>query len=313
MSAEAVDNPVYYEQLEDMEDDFEQVDLEILRIQDKMTRDLYAKRQKIISQIPNFWPLVFEHAPPEIDEYIQPTDAAVIVSALKNISVERFELPNGHPRSISIKFEFSENEYFENTTLEKKFWWRHAKDGWEGLVSEPVEINWKADKDLTNGLLGLAKKIYEDDKAGKGDENTEAKKELIKKLDDTSLETVSFFNFFGFRGRYISEEESREAAKVAEEKRKARKEGKEVDEEKMEEDDEDEDDGEYEFEIFPNGDDVALALAEDLYPEAIRYFQDGQELAALSEMDFEDDEDEEMGDDEMGDDDDENPSKKRKA
>lgn len=294
MSAENVDNPpVHYEQLDDIEDDFEQVDLEILRIQDKMTRDLYAKRDKIISEIPNFWSHVFEQAPPEIDEFIQPIDASIIVSALKNLSVERFELPNGHPRSILIRFDFSDNEYFEKTTLEKKFWWRHAKDGWEGFVSEPVEIKWKPGKDLTNGLLDLAKKIYEDDKSGKTEEKTPAKEELLKKLEDTSLDTVSFFNFFGFRGRFITAEESAAASRVADEKRKARKEGKEV-EEKMEEDEE-EDDGEYEFEIFPNGDDVAVAIAEDLYPEAIRYFRDSEELAALSDADFEDD-DEEMGD-----------------
>ncbi|QUC18885.1 uncharacterized protein UV8b_03126 [Ustilaginoidea virens] len=295
MSAEDVDNTVHYEQLDDLEDDFDQVDLEILRIQDKMTRDLFAKREKTICQIPNFWPLVFERAPPEIDEYIQPTDAAVIAS-LKSLSVERFELPNGHPRSVSIKFEFAENDYFENTTLEKKFWWRHAKDGWEGMVSEPVDINWKPNKDLTNGLLSLANKIHQEDKAGKREEQTPAKKELIKKLETTSLDAVSFFNFFGFRGRFITEEESREAARAEEEKRKARKEGKEVDEAKLDADeDEDEDDGEYEFEIFPNADDVALTIAEDLWPEAIRYFREGEELAALSEMDFEDeDEDEEM-------------------
>ncbi|GAO18584.1 hypothetical protein UVI_02021720 [Ustilaginoidea virens] len=299
MSAEDVDNTVHYEQLDDLEDDFDQVDLEILRIQDKMTRDLFAKREKTICQIPNFWPLVFERAPPEIDEYIQPTDAAVIAS-LKSLSVERFELPDGHPRSVSIKFEFAENDYFENTTLEKKFWWRHAKDGWEGMVSEPVDINWKPNKDLTNGLLSLANKIHQEDKAGKREEQTPAKKELIKKLETTSLDAVSFFNFFGFRGRFITEEESREAARAEEEKRKARKEGKEVDEAKLDADeDEDEDDGEYEFEIFPNADDVALTIAEDLWPEAIRYFREGEELAALSEMDFEDDDEDEDEDEEM--------------
>lgn len=254
-----------------------------------MTRDLYVKRAEIIAKIPNFWPLVFEQAPPEIDEYIQPVDATVIVTALKNLSVERFELPNGHPRSLSLKFEFSENDYFENKTLEKKFWWRFAKDGWEGYVSEPVEIKWKPGKDLTNGLLDLAKKIHEDDQAGKVGQTTPAKEELNKKLEATSLETVSFFNFFGFRGRYITAEESVAAAKVAEEKRQARKEGKQV-EDTMDEDEDD--DGDYEFEIFPNADDVALAIAEDLYPEAIRYFQEGEQLALLSDGDFEDEEDE---------------------
>ncbi|KAG6018875.1 hypothetical protein E4U41_003522 [Claviceps citrina] len=289
----------HYDELDDIADEFEQVELEIMRIEDKMTRDLYAKREKIIAKIPNFWPLVFEQAPPEIDEYIQPTDASVIVTALKNLSVERFELPDGQPRSLVLKFEFAENEHFENTTLEKKFWWRMAKDGWEGYVSEPVDIKWKPGKDLTNGLLDLAIKIYEDDKAGKSGEKTPAKTELLAKLEDTSLETVSFFNFFGFRGRYVTAEESAAAEKDAEEKRKARKEGKEVKESMDDDEDDDEDDGDYEFEIFPNADDVAIAIAEDLYPEAIRYFQEGEQLAAMSDMDFEDEEDEEDEDEEM--------------
>ncbi|KAG5986748.1 hypothetical protein E4U52_008306 [Claviceps spartinae] len=292
MSAEHTHNGqchAYHEKFETIADEFELVDLEILRIRNKMTQDLYAKREKVISEIPNFWPRVFEHAPPEIDEYIQPTDAKVIVDALKNLTVERFELPNGHPRSFSLKFEFSENEYFENSVLEKKFWWRCAKDGWEGYVSEPVEIKWKPGKDLTEGLLDLAKKVYEEEKVGKSDLKSPAKEALANKLDDTNIETISFFNMFGYRGRYISAEESAAAFMEVEEKRKAHKEGKAVDEETMDDDDDDED----EFEIFPNADDLALAIADDLYPDAIHYFQEAEQLALDSDMDF-DDEDEEM-------------------
>ncbi|KAG6096508.1 hypothetical protein E4U30_001469 [Claviceps sp. LM220 group G6] len=274
----------FHEKLDTIADEFELVDLEIMRINDKMTRDLYVKREKIISEIPNFWPRVFEHAPPEIDEYIQPTDAEVIVAALKNLTVERFELPNGHPRSFSLKFEFSENEYFENSVLEKKFWWRCAKDGQESYVSEPVEIKWKPGKDLTGGLLDLAKKVYEEEKVGKSDLKSPAKEALANKLDDTNIETISFFNMFGYRGRYISAEESAAAFKELEEKRKAHKEGKAVDEETEDDDDDDED----EFEIFPNADDLALAIADDLYPDAIHYFQEADQLAMDSDMDFDD-------------------------
>ncbi|KAG6081405.1 hypothetical protein E4U16_007504 [Claviceps sp. LM84 group G4] len=279
----------YHEKLDIIDDEFEQVELEILRIRDKMTRDLYGKREKVISEIPNFWPSVFEQAPPEIDEYINPTDANVIVAALKNLTVERFELPNGHPRSLSLKFEFSENEYFENSVLEKKFWWRCAKDGRESYVSEPVEIKWKPGKDLTNGLLDLAMKIHEEDKAGKSDEKSPAKEALLKKLEDTSIETVSFFNMFGYRGRYITAEESAAAFKELEDERKAHKEGKQVDEEMEDDDDDDED----MYEIFPNADELAVAIADELYADAITYFQEGEQLKMMSDIDF-DDEDEEM-------------------
>ncbi|KAG6310372.1 hypothetical protein E4U44_005591 [Claviceps purpurea] len=284
MSAEHEHNGqchAFHEKLDNIADEFEQVDLEIIRINDKMTRDLYAKREKVISEIPNFWPRVFEQAPPEIFEYIQPTDA-VIITALKNLTVERFELPNGHPRSFSLKFEFSENGYFENSVLEKKFWWRCAKNGQESYVSEPVEIKWKPGKDLTHGLLDLAKKIYEEEKAGKSDEKSPAKEALVNKLDDTSIDTISFFNMFGYRGRYITAENSATAFKELEEKRKAHKEGKPPVEE-MEDDDDDDDEDEYE--IYPNADELAVAIAEDLYTGAIGYFQECEQLAMMSDSD----------------------------
>jgi hypothetical protein len=308
MSAQQLDDlPVSYEQLEDLEDDFEEAEMELLRQSAKLTKDLYAKREQVVSQIPSFWPLVFEQAPMDIDEYIQPSDSAVLVTSLVGLSVERFELPGGDPRSIAIRFEFSENEYFEDKVLEKKFWWRNAKDGWSGLVSEPVDIRWKKGKDLTGGMLPLVVKIWEDDKAGKAAvDDTPAKKELQGLMEELGINGVSFFAWFGFRGRAISAEESEEARKANEEKRKARKEGKEVD--VMEEDKEDDDeDDEYEFEIFPTGDDLAVAIADDLWPHAIKYFTSAQE-ADMSDIDFESGD--EMDEDEKEED---KPNKKRKA
>ncbi|KAH7318697.1 nucleosome assembly protein [Stachybotrys elegans] len=313
MSAEQLDNPVSYHQLEELEDEFEEVELELIRQQTKLTKDLLAKREKLISQIPNFWPLVFEQAPPDVDEYVQPSDAVVLANSLVSLTVERFELPGGDPRSIAIRWEFSENDYFEDKVLEKKFWWRRHRDGWAGLVSEPVTINWKKGKDLTGGMLDLAKKVYEEDKAA-GDAKpageTEAKKALNTLMEKTGLNGVSFFCWFGFAGRKVSEEENKEAIKLEQEKRKALKEGKEVD--VMDEDNEDEDDDEddeYEYEIFPTADDLAVFLAEDLYPGAIKYFLTAQEQDGMSDLNFESDDEMEDGDEDKA----KPPSKKRKA
>ncbi|KJZ80509.1 hypothetical protein HIM_00359 [Hirsutella minnesotensis 3608] len=300
MSTENQDIPISYEQLEDLEDDFEQIELEIIRYQDKISKDAYAKRQKVVSSIPHFWPLALEQSPPEIDDFIQPSDSALLLSALESLTVERFELPGGDPRSLSIRLEFSDNEHFEDKVLEKKFWWRRAKDGWEGLVSEPVAIKWKsADKDLTGGLLDLACKVWEEDKAAKkagateAEEDTETKKKLRELIDKTGLGGISFFAWFGFRGRDVSPEEDREAFKIQEEQRQARKEGKEI-EVKEDEEDEDEDfEDEYELEIFPAADDLAIAISEELWPNAIKYFIQAQEQDAMSDMEFESDEDDE--------------------
>ncbi|KAF7546436.1 hypothetical protein G7Z17_g8436 [Cylindrodendrum hubeiense] len=299
---------VTYEKLQDIEDDMDEVEVEILRQQDKLCKDIYAKRAEVITKIPQFWPLVIEQAPPDVDEYIQPSDSALLLNSLVNLTVERFELPQGDPRSVSIKWEFKENEYFENKVLEKKFWWRRARDGWAGLVSEPVDIKWKEGKDLTGGMLGLVQKVWEEEKAGKEGE-TEAAKKLKQLMEDTGLGGVSFFAWFGFRGRKISAEEDKEAFQKEQEHRQARKAGKETEEDAMDEDDDDSDDDEYEMEIFPTADDLAVCISEDLWPGAIKYFTNAQEQDDMSDIDFE-------SDDEMDEDEPEGDApanKKRKA
>ncbi|KAF4585526.1 NAP family protein [Ophiocordyceps camponoti-floridani] len=310
MASAPVESAVTYEQLKDLQDDFEEADVELLRAQDKLSKGLFAKRAKLVADIPNFWPLVFEQSPCDVDEYIQPSDAALLLGSLRSLSVERFELPDGDPRSLSIRFDFADNDHFHDKSLEKKFWWRRAKDGWSGLVSEPIDIRWKSpEKDLTGGMLSLARKIWEEDGTGvdSGSE-TEAKKELKQLMSKTGLGGVSFFAWFGFRGRPISAEESREATETERQKRQARKDGKQTDEADSDSDDSQD---EYELEIFPLAEDLALAIAEDLWPGAINYFIQAQEQEAMSDAAFESDDDD---DDDMGveDDDDERHKKRRR-
>ncbi|KAI0540154.1 nucleosome assembly protein [Xylaria digitata] len=320
-----------YEQLAELERDFEDVETEIIRQQYALTKPLYEKREKLVADIPNFWPLVVEQAPQDVDQYIQPSDSAVLLSSLSSVSVSHFEIENdgkGDPRSISIKLEFAENEYFEDKVLEKKFWYRRSKHGYAGLVSEPVPIKWKAGKDLTQGLLDLAVKVWEQDKKdghANGASNNKKKtkpenwtadqKALREKIDAYGLGGVSFFCWFGYRGENISAEES---AIAVEEEKKRRAEGKASESKKADEDDDDEE-GEEEdplaFEIFPDGDDLAVAFSEDLWPSALKYFMQAQEADAISDFDFEDD-DEQMNEDDGGNEDDGDeapPLKKRKA
>ncbi|KAF6808363.1 nap family protein [Colletotrichum sojae] len=319
-----IETGVTYEELADLEHEFEQVETEMLRKQYELSRPLYEKRSALVAKIPNFWPLVFEQSPPEIDEYIQPSDAALLLSSLKNVSVTRFELENGQngdPRSLAIRFEFGDNEHFEDKVLEKKFWWRTSKN-YTGLVSEPVNINWKPGKDLTDGLLAAVQRVWDQGGpvlSGKGKpEQTPEAQALKKKIEETGMGGVSFFCWFGYIGKRISAEESAaQLVKEAEELR-LRKAGQEVPDE---EDDEEED--EFEFEIFPDGDDVAQAIAQDLWADALSYFskflisqQEGeaagddkdllsmiaqaQEAAELSDADFETDDENEDSDEEMG-------------
>ncbi|EON97568.1 putative nap family protein [Phaeoacremonium minimum UCRPA7] len=320
MTAPLEDTPVTYEDLNDLNAEFDEVDTELLRQEVQLKNALYEKRQKVVSQIPNFWPLVLEQAPPDIDEYIQPSDSALLLSSLTALSVSHFEVENGgkgDPRSLSIKFEFNENEYFEDRVLEKKFWYRRSSDGWTGLVSEPVDIKWKKGKDLTSGLLGMVKKVWEAEQSKAKEGNGASKKAKIltgdqkalkKNMENTGLGGLSFFTWFGYIGKYITAEESKLANEKARKLREARQAGK-AEENGEEEDDDDEDDDDDELELFPEGENLAVAIAEDLWPGAIKYFIQAQEQDGISDVDFESDE-EEM---EEFDDDEEPPSKKRKA
>ena len=168
--------------------------------------------------------------------------------------------------------------------MEKKFWYRKAKDGWSGLVSEPVGIKWKKDRDLTGGLLDMVCKAWEAEKkasakgAGREEkkEMTPEQKALSKKIENTGMGGLSFFAWFGFIGRRVSAEESAEASRLEKERREKRKAGKKIapstPESQHGEEEDDEDDLGMELEIFPDGDDLAIAFTEDLWPGAIKYF-----------------------------------------
>lgn len=278
-------------------------------------RPLFEKRNEIITSpevADDFWIRVFSNAPSEIDEYILPTDAGVLGSCLKNLKVERFEVNEkgeGEPRSIRFTFEFrtgEENPFFENEVLVKEFSWRKQitrtakgkRRTWEGLVSEPVRINWKKDMDLTKGLLGAACDLAEAEKKNAGGDRKKLSEfeKLVKRVEEIENERmkdddegddeeeglgaqspagVSFFAFFGFRGRVVTAEESKAATKEDDERWAKITKGEKVDDEEVGEDDD-----EYELdeldlddiEIFPDGEELAIAIAEDLWPGALKYY-----------------------------------------
>ncbi|KAI5924715.1 nucleosome assembly protein [Camillea tinctor] len=334
MAAPTEEANVTYEDLADLERDFDDVETEIIRRQAALTKPLYEKRQKVIAKIPNFWPLVFEQAPPDIDQYILPSDSAVLLSSLNSISVSRFEIEDGtdgDPRSIAIQMNFADNEYFEDKVLEKKFWYRHSKDGDASLVSEPVPIKWKAGKDLTQGMLDLVVKVWEQEKsqaqtngdskkAKKTQEWSPDQKALMEKIQATGLGGVSFFCWFGYRGENISAEESRLAIEKIQKERAQRASGEAPELKAVVEAEEEDEDEETSLEIFPDGDELAVAISDELWPNAIRYFTQAQEADAVSDVDFEEEDEDDMDEEDDDDDEDEGeastkepPLKKRKA
>ncbi|KAF2685115.1 hypothetical protein K458DRAFT_301309 [Lentithecium fluviatile CBS 122367] len=302
-----------FEELSILESEFEEVEIELIRKSNSLNAPLWKKRAEIIAKIPHFWTLVFEQAPPELDNFIQPSDSKVFVDCLQTFEVSRFEIedPKGSPRSVSIKFGFGDNEYFTDKEIEKKFWFRKSKD-WVGLVSEPVKIHWKKGKDLTGGLTDAAYELAQArkklTKASNGD--AKSKKDsslpeynaLAKKIEESTEASLSFFAWFGFVSsyRWISAEESEQAEKEDTANLEKLKRGEKLDEDA----DDDDDEVDYqETEVFPQGDEIATLLSEDLWPSAIKYYKhsheaDDEELSDIDVSDV-DDMDEDDSDDEI--------------
>lgn len=282
-----------------------------------LLQPLFQKRSEIIN-LPevqdDFWVRVFSSAPAEIDEYILPTDAAALGACLKNLTVERFEVDaqgNGEPRSLRFIFEFRQCEEspLEDTKLVKDFYWRKQSiknskgktRTWEGMVSEPVRIHWKKDRDLTSGLLDAVCDLFDAEKKGGDRQKLKEYEALVKKItefeaeqekaakaaeeeeeeeedmDEVSPAGVSFFCFFGYRGRDVSAEDSKKASKEDDERYAKIVKGEAVDEDEDEDDDDDEDDLDLidsleDVEIFEDGEELAVAIAEDLWTDAMKYY-----------------------------------------
>lgn len=164
--------------------------------------------------------------------------------------------------------------------LEKKFWFRKSRD-WAGLVSEPVQIHWKKGKDLTGGLTDAAYKLGEARKKLNSDSSDIAARKKETKLPEyqklaekieTSLESsISFFGLFAFVSgyRWVSAEESAKVEKEDKEKLEKIKRGEKIEDDE----DEEEDPQDYqEIEVFPGGDEVVTIIAEDMWPNAIKYY-----------------------------------------
>ncbi|CAD0051998.1 unnamed protein product [Aureobasidium pullulans] len=246
--------PVYYEDLALLETQFDE--------QYISTAPLYAKRQEVISKIENFWPLVFEQSPPDVDRYITPNDANIFAK-LKSLDVKRFEIPMG-PEKIDAEAE--------------------------------VLIDWKDAKDPTEGLTDAAYAVFEARKKAGNMKKKDfpAHNKLVDMIENWNADNTSFFTWFGFVSatRYISADESAQANKEYKQRQDRRSKGERV--ESPEPEEEDMADMSGDDEVHPEGDELAQLIAEDVWPNAIKYFT--QEMEDMSEMDFEDMSDEDDDD-----------------
>lgn len=238
-------------------------------------KSLFEKRQTLLNHIPDFWPTVFLNGPEEVQQFFSPNDLAILAS-IKSFSVERYQIKSqteGEPRSLRFTFQFEENEIFEDQTLVKEFEYKPNDHGPGNLISKPVPIKWKGKKkDVTNGLLTAAVELHAAEEAlkvKKGDQMVdivereglwqyEKLREKLVQAEESTEEEPSFINWFGFRGAV--------AAKVPENDKQN------GDEEEDDDVDDDDDEAMLDVEVFPAGEEVAIALAEDLWPNVMDYF-----------------------------------------
>lgn len=200
-----------------------------------------------------------------LDEQVTPEDM-VVLSTLTSFKVRRPDIESGDPRNIEITWTFADNDYMPAQTLVKKFTFQGSSTpGLTGLISEPVEIQWKEKKDLTKGINKAAIEAFEERKAAakekKGKGKTAKKMgEKEEKLQKLIPNTPSFFTWFSFSGSHAELGECT-----------LEKEGEQEEEEEGQ--DEDDDEGDFgPVEPFPYGDELAVQFAEDVYPCAIKHF-----------------------------------------
>jgi hypothetical protein len=239
----------------------------------------------LLDSVPNFWPTVFGSAPEEIQQFLSPDDLALL-AYLKSFSVERYQIESadkGEPRSLRFTFEFAPNDTLQDTQLVKEFEYVPRENGPGSLVSKPVAIKWKSKKtDPTHGLLDAAVELYHAEGAlqlKNGDKvldivdrealwQHEKLREKMIKLDEDEDNQPSFFNWFGFRGAVNPSSPKKAVENGAN--------GADL------EDEEDDVEEMLEVEIFPAGEEIAIALAEELWTDAMDYFMSAQE----EEVDF---------------------------
>jgi hypothetical protein len=142
-------------------------------------------------------------------------------------------------------------------------------------------IHWKKGKDLTAGLtdaaytLGEARRRLSKDTWDPAVRKKEMKlpeyKNLAAKIETSSQASVSFFGIFAFVSgyRWVSAEENEKTVKEDQQKQEKIKRGETV----SDDDDEEEDPQDFqEVEVFPGGDEVVTLIAEDVWPNAIKYY-----------------------------------------
>lgn len=212
--------------------------------------------------------------PATLGAVLTPVDGDIL-NSIESLNVERYQIKSdteGEPRSIRFTFKFSENDYFSDETIIKDFEYKAFGDGPGGYLSTPINFKWKkqAKKHGINKFLDLAEQLYQAEQAlvQKGPIEQKERESLwqyeklredMEKEEEQEAENDghSFLEWFGYRGAVNTS-------------LKPKPENGDAGDES--EDEEEEDDGTLDVEIFPAGEEIAIAIAEDLWPNVMDYF-----------------------------------------
>lgn len=161
--------------LHSLEDDKAEQVLKLEKEFEQKQLPYYKKRAQIIKELPNFWTTSLLQHPQlsslvddndeEVFQHLTSIDVQTIDDSAKAVGEEEL----GRVLNFKINFEFSENDYFENTNIYKAFY-----QVGEDVFSESNEIKWKQGKNL------LLQGGQAENGAG----------------DKRALETESFFTWF---------------------------------------------------------------------------------------------------------------------
>lgn len=267
--------------------------------------------------------------PAALGAVLSPTDGEIL-NSIKSLNVDRYQIKSdteGEPRSLRFTFTFAENDFFSDTTVVKDFEYKAFGDGPGGYVSTPHNFQWKKQgkRKGLNTFLDLAQQLYQaeqsfassgtgpiDQKEREGLWQYEKLREALEKEEAQEPENDghSFLEWFGYRGAVNTESSSKAKNGDAD---------SESEDDDFDNDDDDEEDGMLDVEIFPSGEDVAVAIAEDLWPNVMDYFIQATSDEPEMDSDIEEDDDDEDApqlvnvDDLDGPEDDPRPAKKRKT
>ena len=207
------------------------------------SKPIYEDRARLLQQIPGFWSRVLqsEDVPAAIESSIHACDLPAL-DAITAIEVTRFEVDQdpeeGDPRSCKLIFEFGPNGALEDKVLEKTFRHIRTDEGRTGLVSEPVKITYS--------------------KTPLGDE-----------VAESVARQESFFAFFGYRGSpEKADEDGLETGKGNSKSDTLESGDLKALVQRIVAPDDDEDEA-FTQDAFQE---IAIALSEDIYPGALKYF-----------------------------------------